>query len=289
MKKEELIEGIVEYLRPSDHWRRLLAALQDPDPQRTHIHAYVDTCLHPNSLEEIIKGYFQLMGWPSTRRIDHMSPKSGMGSLHGIEPQGKPHLDFQWFYHPQVTLRPTQGGEGGSNLLVWNRWYIDNFYSDFEFQKTGPAEEREIREYFNSNHWKGGLELAIHPDTTHLHINVEMSVHPDKVGEFAEQALQARGWKIWYVCPNVYLVKGKYRGKLVFMGKEPEAVYDLGWQFNPDVVIGPTTKEWIFPDHVGYDIWTRAMLEEVMSHPYVELEPDEIQRVLDTVRPTPGK
>ncbi len=280
MRREDLIQGVTDYFVLSDHWRRLMASLQGPDPEGTHIHAYVNTCIHPKSLETVITGYLDLRGWPSVRRIDHMSPVAGMGSLHGIEPKGKPHFDFQWFFKEDVPVKPTDGGEGGCNLLVWNRWYINEFYREFKFREVGPAEEKQLEDYFYSDHWERGLEIAARPDTTHMHINVETSVHPDQIARFAKRALEEKAWKIYYVCPNVYLVKGKYRGKLVFMGRDPEEVYDIGWHFNPEVVLEPARDTWIFEENPGYDVWPKRLLDDVMQHPYHTLEPEDVKSIL---------
>lgn len=284
MKREEIVEKVAEYFVSSDHWRRLLASLQDPDPQGTHIHVYVDTCVHPNSLETIIKSYMEFRGWPLTRKIDYMSPRPGMGSLHGVEPKGKPHFDFQWFFKENVPLAPATEGEGGCNLLVWNRWYIEEFYRMFKFRKVGAVEKKRLQEYFKSEHFEKGLEIVVDPRTTHMHINVETSVHPDQIAEFALKALKEKKWKVDYVCPNVYLVKGQYRGKLVFMCREPEKVFDIGWHYNPNIIIEPTRDIWIFSENPGYDVWTTEMLDEVMKYPYVKLDSDEIKRILDVIK-----
>ena len=68
-------------------------------------------------------------------------------------------------------------------------------------------------------------------------------------------------------CPNVYLAGGKYRAKLVFMGRKPENVFDIGWKFAPDVVIEPAKEPWIKKEP-GYDHWPKKLLDEVMDHPY---------------------
>lgn len=280
MERKAQLEEVKYYFADSDHWRRLCAALQDPDPEGSHIHAYVDTSVHPDSLEAIMKGYFERMGWPFSRKIDHMAPKAGMGSLHGVEPKGKPHFDFQWFFQKDVGLRPCDGGESGCNLLVWNRWYINEFYRQFPFQEVGAKEERALESYFESDHFLKGLEFPVMPTTNHMHINVHSSVHPDMIQKYAEEALRREGRKIYYTCPNVYLVEGKYRGKLVFMGQEPEVVFDIGWKFAPEVVIEPAWERWIFEDTPGYDVWTSDMLAEVMKEEYVRLSDGEIDEVL---------
>ena len=282
MERKALLEEVKYYFADSDHWRRVCAVLQDADPEGTHIHTYVDTSVHPDSLEAILTGYFERMGWPSSRKIDHMSPKPGMGSLHGIEPEGKPHFDFQWFFQKDVGLKPCDGGESGCNLLIWNEWYINQFYRQFPFREAGLAEERALESYFRSDHFLKGLEFPVMPSTLHMHINVHSSVHPDMIQTYAEEALRREGIKIYYTCPNVYLVDEKYRGKLVFMGQEPEVVFDIGWKFTSEVAIEPAWERWIFEGNPGYDVWTSDMFAEVMKEDFVRLNNEEIAEVLDS-------
>lgn len=280
MERQAIIKELKEYFGASDHWRRLCSSLQDPDPEGTHIHSYVETSVHPDSLEKIMTQYFERMGWPSSRKIDHMAPKAGMGSLHGVEPEGKPHFDFQWFFNKDVGLKACDGGESGCNLLIWNRWYINRFYSQFDFRNVGPAEEKALEEYFKSEHFMEGIKFPVMPTTNHMHINVHSSVHPDHIQKYAEAAFAREGIKLYYTCPNVYMVNGKYRGKLVFMCQSPEVVFDIGWLFTSDVVIEPAMEPWIFEANPGYDVWTSDMLAEVMNADYVTLTDKEVEEVL---------
>ena len=208
-----------------------------------------------------------------------MAVRPGLGSLHGIEPKGKPHFDLHWVYDPECGLKGSDGGEGGSNLLAWNRWYINEFCKNYNFRKTTAEVEKNLESYFDSKHWVTGLEMAANPDTTHLHVNVNTSVDPSTLEKFAVKSLKDRGWKIDYVCPNVYLTGGKYRAKLVFMGREPEAVFDIGWKFSPEVVIEPAKEPWIM-EQPGYDHWPKSLLNEVMDHDYYELTAQEIDNVV---------
>jgi hypothetical protein len=282
MERRHIVEQVVEYFARSDHWGRLCAALQDPDPQNSHIHAYVETCVHPKSLEAIMTEYFRRLGWPMTRRIDHMAPKPGMGSLHGVEPKGKPHFDFQWFFRENVGLQAAEGGESGCNLLVWNRWYMEWFYKRFEFRECGSQEEEALENYFKSDHFLRGIEIPTWPATNHMHINVRTSLHPDDIKKAAEAALRRQGYSVAYTCPNVYLVGGKYRGKLVFMCTDPEVVFDIGWLFDPKAIIEPAYEPWIFDANPGYDVWTSSMLQEVMNADYVVLSDNEIKTVIES-------
>jgi hypothetical protein len=284
MDRKQLLDEVKSYFAESDHWRRLCAALQDPDPEGTHVHAYVETSVHPDSLEAIMTKYFEKLGWPSARRIDHMAPKAGMGSLHGVEPKGKPHFDYQWFFKKDVGLKACEAGESGCNLLVWNRWYINQYYRQFPFRQVGSEEEKKLEAYFHSDHFMKGLEFPVKPTTNHIHINVHASVHPDNIQRHAEAALKRLGWKLYYTCPNVYLVGGKYRGKLVFMCGDPEVVFDIGWQFVADAVMEPAYEKWIFDTNPGYDVWTSDMLADVMKADYVRLTEAEIGQVLAACR-----
>lgn len=284
MDRTTLLKEVTEYFVDSDHWHRLCGALPDPDPQGSHLHAYVETSVHPDSLEAIMVAYFERLGWPSSRKIDHMSPKPTMGSLHGIEPEGKLHFDFNWFFRDEVGLRAKDGGESGCNLLVWNRWYIHQFYRQFPFRKAGVVEEEALETYFKSDHFRKGLEYPVLPTTNHMHINVHTSLHPDLIQRHAEAVFPREGFRIFYTCPNVYLVDGIYRGKLVFMGQEPEVVFDIGWEFRPESMIEPAIEPWIFEDEPGYDVWTSAMLAEVMDEEYVRLTDGEIAQVLAACR-----
>jgi hypothetical protein len=257
----------------------LLSVLQEPDPKGTHVHLYTKTCVKPKSLEKIIIEYFKKRNWPITRRIDYVPVRPGLGSLHGIEPKGKPHFDLHWGYDSEIGLKGSEEGENGSNLLVWNRWYMNEFYNGFKFRKINSKAEKALKKYFDSEHWEKGLQIAVDPNTTHLHVNVNASVHPNEIEKYAVKSLKRRGWKLDYVCPNVYLVGGKYRAKLVFMGRKPENVFDIGWKFLPDVIIEPAMEPWI-KDQPGYDHWPKALLDEVMDHPYYEFSSSEIKGIL---------
>jgi len=281
MDQRSLIEQVRDYFVTSDHWRRLVSLLQDPEPRKAHVHAYVYTTIHPDSLETIIRRYFASRGWPIVRRINRIRPKPGIKALHGIEPQDRVHWDLHWLYKQDVGLAPAHGVENDNNLLSWNRCYIDDFYSRFSFREVGPAEEDALRAYFASNHFEHGLDIAARQNVPHVHINVETSIHPDIIGRFALKALDRRGWSVYYLCPNVYLLDDQYVGKVVCMGRDPEKVYDIGWQFNPDVVIRSATSTWLFPDRIGYDVMTTEQFEqELAQDEYITLTDDEIDAVI---------
>lgn len=281
MKKEAIVTQMSEYFRESDHWRRLIAAIQDPQPRFAHAHIYVYTSVHPDSLEAILRGYFAARGWPISRRINRIRPKPNILALHGIEPAEKVHWDFHWLYQRDMGIAPAHGVENGSNLLVWNKTYIDEFYRLFPFEKVGPQQESALQRYFTSDHWNTGLDIVAQPNVPHMHINIETTIHPDTIGRYAVDSLHERGWDVFYLCPNCYLLEDRYAGKIVFMGKEPEKVYDIGWKFNPKATIEPTNHTWLFPDRVGYDVMTSEQFEnEVAANEYTLLNQKEIDEIV---------
>ncbi len=273
-----LSEEIAAYLATSDHWRRLISYIQDDHPKTAHVHSYVHTCVHPASLEEIVRRYFAEHGWPLLRRINKIRPCPGIMALHGIEPEGLVHFDIHWIYKKDAGLGPAHGVERDSNLLLWNRHYIDAFYRGFPFRTAGADEEDALSRYFRGEHWQEGLEIIQRDDVPPLHINVETSVHPDDIGRAGMEALNEKGWQIDYFCPNVFLMHGEYTGKVVFMGREPEKVFDIGWRYDAEAIIKPTTTTWMFPERVGYDVMTSQQFDEELSqNEYVTLTADEIE------------
>ena len=74
MQQHDLVNEIQAYLRTSDHWRRLLAYLQDPDPYNAHVHSYIYTSIHPESMEEILRRYFDLPPVKSTSACERIQP-----------------------------------------------------------------------------------------------------------------------------------------------------------------------------------------------------------------------
>jgi hypothetical protein len=280
LDRKQMVEEVKDYFASSDQWQRLVSEIQDPDPINAHIHMYVNASIHPESLEELIRGFFKIIGWPITRRFNHIGSGPNLGCFESILPKDKVFFGFYWLYNPEVALRPANGGEGGSNLLKWDKRYVDTYYSQFDFRKVGPAEEKAIKDYFKSKPWEENLKVVVHPDSDHVHINVDGCVHPDYIKKFALEDLEARGWKVSHVSPNVYHLGDDYLPKLVFFGIEPNTVYDISWKFCEDVVLVAAREAWRFPE-IGCDAFTRSRYRDmVWNRPYFKLNSSEIEYVL---------
>jgi hypothetical protein len=290
VNREDTVKEIAEYFL-SDHWRRLWGLLQQPDPQGIHIHHAVDTSIHPESLQSVVCHYLEMKGHPNTRTIDWGAPapidQPNRGILHGIEPKGLPHFDIFFTCNPAVALIPSPGehGENGCNLLSWNRTYMDEFYRDFNFRNVGSAEEKALQEYFKSEHWHLGLKIAALPSIYHIQINTYSSVHPDVIQRFAEDSLGDKGWEIYYTTHEVFLNKGKYTGKLTFMGKNPEKVWDLCWQFDPDAVIRPAEDTaWRLPMPFYGIMPLSDVFDLIERNNLTKLENKEVKQINEYIR-----
>ena len=55
---------------------------------------------------------------------------------------------------------------------------MDNYYKQFDFKCVGPKEEREIKRYFESAHWKKTVRLIESGLYTHVHANLEINFDP---------------------------------------------------------------------------------------------------------------
>ncbi len=283
--RKDLVNGVLDYLK-SDHWNDFLASLQqDEDNKVWHAHIYAYSSIHPESMNEVLEGYFRKQGRELIRGIDFLTPGPGVGALHNVHPKGLPHFDLFFRYNSDATFEPMdkEQAESGKNVLIWDKAFMDEFYKKFEFQAVGPYEEQQIRDYFKSRHWKTALNLIMNPDVIHLHINLRLGVDPKILELIARDALREQGWTIDYVVPNVFNVQGEYTGKLVLIGTHPETIYDFGWKFDPNVIIEPDYEVWNVEDAPpGFDWCLTSQFNALIAKDnYIKLTDEEIKSIVD--------
>ena len=282
----QLVEGILDYFQ-SEHWTNFLVYhLDNPSEEIWHSHIYVSTSIHPDSLVPIVEGFFAARHQGLVRCIDYLTPKPEieLGALHNIHPKGKPHFDFFFRFDGNVILEPMpiEKAEKRQNAISWGKSYMDKFYAQFPFQAMGPTEEKQLDDYFTSRHWKDTLNLIMEPDIIHVHCNLLLGIDPKILEIKAQEAFAAQGWTFDKIVPNVFQVQGAYRGKLVFLGRHPELVYDLGWQFDPTVICEPSLEPWSRDDvQPGFDLCFKSEFNALLEKdPYVRLEDEEIKVIV---------
>ena len=261
----DYIRGVSSYFR-SNQWRELLHLLRTLD-QRSHIHLFVNTSLHPHTLEAIVKACLAAENLPVSRGNEILSPAPGRGTLHGIHPGGTAHFDMNWHFKPDTVIEPMEeaNAEQGKNILYWDELYMDYFYRNYEWRPLGSQETRAIVDYFDSAHWNRSFDLIRDPRIVHIHANVETSVHPRVLERFTIEAVARRGWKLHRVVPNVFRSQGTYYGKFMLLFEEPELSFDVSWIYNRDKVLSPCDRQ-IFPEgDPGHMIVFNQSLDELIA------------------------
>ena len=106
---------------------------------------------------------------------------------------------------------------------------------------------------------------------------------------YAVEALEERGLKLDWVIPNVFRVPSGYRGNLIFLCAHPEWQHDICWDYNPDVVIRPTTKPFVgqrmpADGDITFNFNLHSDFEASLAESeYVKLIDDEISEILSQV------
>jgi hypothetical protein len=279
----DLVETIAAYFR-SEHWNKVIEVLSITEEPVYHAHAYVETQIHPMSLEEIVKGYFEKTGRPVHRKIELFTSGqvADSGSIHGIEPHGMPHFDLLWKYSPTALLAPAKREH---NVEYWGKSYMDDFYKKYPFKTELNAEEQaELEAYFETAAFRKYCELNEHPDVVHIHANVETSAHPDLIRAAALKAMAKRGWDVVEAVPVAFQMRGQMHGKVVFIGNTPEKIFDIAWAFNPAVTLIPSTRYWLTTENPTYDARTMHELPLLLKRdPYRLLSLKEIEAVIAAI------
>ena len=101
--------------------------------------------------------------------------------------------------------------------------------------------------------------------------------------------LRSRGWKILHAIHSQFYGKDKPTGKIIFLGLDPEKVYDIAWYFNPDVLIQPNTQDSRLIGNEGTSnefliMRLSAIKKELKQYEWAVLSNDEVERVLEATK-----
>ncbi len=288
MNRAQIVGEVMDYFK-SDQWNALLDLYRHPSEEVYHIHIFVNNAIDLNSLSPIVAANLKKQGLPIDRKIDLTSPRPGLSGLHSVHPFGpQPGFDMFGTFKEGIALKPMPPAEGeeGKNLIWWGKGYMDTYLKQFEFKCVGPKERRIIQQYFVSKHWKELLYLVEDPrvsGVTHVHGNYELSIDPEVFALFTIEEMKKIGWQVGHYVPCVYHMKKGYQGKIIFLMAHPEEVWDIAWQYNPNVVLQPAEDWFDLPARPDFDIWTQAMLQNTLSkHEFVTLTEKETTQILSS-------
>lgn len=265
MEHKNMAKEIEEYFK-GEQWTRFMEVLNKKEEEIYHIHIYVDTCLNPWCLEQILKNYFARIGHPVERKIEIFTSGqiAGSGTIHGVEPRGLTHFDMLFRYCDDAVIKPTP--DRTENVEYWGEKYMEWFLSRYDFKTVlTPQEEQEVEAYFESPAWEDYCRLNESEKVVHIHANVETSVHPLVIRDYALKAMKKRGWEIEFSAPVAFAMRGQMHGKVVFGGLKPEKMFDIAWSFNPTVTLIPSTKYWLTTENPTYDARTMNEIPVMMQ------------------------
>jgi hypothetical protein len=298
--RDKLVSGVTSYFQ-SEQWRDFIInhLIRKTGEEVYHVHLYVDTSIHPQSINILLDNYFAIIGRPYARSPHPQAQRPGIASIHGIHQHGCPHWEMIFRFNPHVVLeampKDAEESEHGQNLLSWDRACMNDFFKDISFKIVGPREETLIKNYFLSRHWKQVLSNVLDDSVSHFHPNLEISFDPKIFEIFATQAMERVGWTVEKVVPSIFDIKNltknkivaeddpvrqyKYIGKICYILGFPEKMFDFAWLYNPDVVICPAVRGWCF-NTPGFDVWKITNYDKfIAQNSYISLTDEEITTI----------
>jgi hypothetical protein len=243
--RPRVVNAILHYFE-SDQWRKLIDLVLEPGV--IHIHNYIETNLHPVTIENIFVGFMRMKGWQMPKSISYIGTPN-LGGEVWFRPEGRgstAKFDMKLAYVPQdlnVILRPDQNFK--PNLLAWREVDSAKAMGRYNWCKVGPKEEAEIKRYFEeSYHWYKACEMIEDVMVPHFHIRVDTSLHPmEVIAKYMQKALEERGFEVDTITPMEWK-DTRYDmpelSKLVFKLAKPNFVFDLDWVYVPDVALRPS-------------------------------------------------
>lgn len=279
MLEDVIRKEALQYLL-SDHWQGFVRELERGKEVR-HAHIYVESILHPTSMAEVVRAYFEAAGRPLRRQIRFLSHGRGFGNVYNVHPEGMCHFEVMMRFSDRIVVEPMapEATRKGRNAEWWDDDFMQEFYRKFSFRPMGERERADVKAYFESEAWKLGYAcMAYEESNVHCHSVVEMSLHPEDVLPFGIEAIERRGWKVDRAVSVVFSVRGLDVGKITYLLSLPEIVLELEWEYNADVTIRPSVRP------VARIISEEAVRRDLEGIPYVKLRRADVDWIAERLR-----
>ena len=126
----------------------------------------------------------------------------------------------------------------GKTVEVWDDEFMEKHYAKYNFKtKLTSEEEKDLIGYFNSPEWELQFIFMMGGSNRHTHSLVETSIHPELLNEYGVKAMEAKGFEVTKAVSVVYSTKNFDVGKITYLLRQPEVMFELEWDYNPNVTI----------------------------------------------------
>lgn len=277
-----ICDAVVNYFE-SDDWKELVRQMSRGKEVR-HAHAYADSILHPEPLVKIVEEYFKAHGLPLQRKIYLLTPgpAHGMTDIYNIHP--KPdwgHCELILRYSGDQILGPMAAGatRTGKTVEVWDDAFMQRHYAKYKFKtKLTSEEEKDLIGYFNSPEWELQFIFMMGGSNRHTHSLVETSIHPELLNEYGVKVMKAKGFEVTKAVSVVYNTRNFDVGKITYLLKQPEVMFELEWDYNPNITIRPGAEPM-------YHTTTLETLQWAMEGcNYIRLDKEAVEEIVKRLR-----
>jgi hypothetical protein len=277
-----MCDAVVSYFESYD-WKELVKNMARGKEVR-HAHVYADSILHPEPLLRIVEEYFKAHGLPLQRGIYLLTPgpTHGMTDIYNIHP--KPdwgHCELILRYSQDHILAPmtARGTRTGRTVDVWDDAFMENHYAKYNFKsKLTAEEEKALIGYFNSPEWEMQYLFMKGGTNRHTHSLVETSIHPELLNEYGVKAMEAKGFEVTKAVSVVYNIRNFDVGKITYLLKKPEVMFELEWDYNPNIIIRPGAEPMV------HTTTLETLYEAMEGCDYIRLDEAAVQEVIQRIK-----
>jgi len=235
----QAVDRIIKYFQ-EEQWLGFLDDIRVGDTVR-HAHIYIDSCLSPEDLGQIVEAYFQKMNLPIQRSLKHLPITPDMLNVYNIMPKGMCHFEFFLRYNPDTIIEPMpeKFSREHKNASTWDDRFMEKHYKQYAFKKITPEAEKDIRDYFWGDDFRYCYRMMIdeYRGLIHTHGLIETCYHPEELIPYAVESFREMNVEVQKAVSVVFCCAGKDIPKMVFLLGSPEVAVEIEWHYNPNVTI----------------------------------------------------
>ena len=237
--QDQAVQKVSNYFK-SPHWVDFLEELKRGDAVR-HAHIYVDSCLTPQEMGEVIEAYLEKKGIPIQRALKYLPITPDLLNVYNVMPKGMCHFELFLRYNAEeiITPMPAKYSREKKDASYWDNDYMKEVYKQYSFKSIDAAAEKDIKDYFYGNDFRYCYRMMIdeYRGIIHSHGLIETCFHPEELIPYAIASYNEMGVRVQKALSVVFHCAGKDLPKMVFLLGAPETSIEIEWHYNPNVTI----------------------------------------------------